>query len=63
LVNFINSKHFLQRAAMLARIASSVLATAIPSVRLTVCLSHACIVSKWLHVAQCSLDCQIAKCV
>jgi len=33
--------------------------TAIPSV----CLSHAGIVSKRRHVAQCSLHCQIAKCV
>jgi len=28
-----------------------------------VCLSHASIVSKRLHVARCSLHCQIAKCV
>ena len=42
-----------------ARIASAVLATAIPSV----CLSHAGIVSKRLHVARCSLHCWIAKCV
>jgi len=41
-----------------ARIASAVLATAIPPV----CLSHAGIVSKRLHVARCSLHCQIAKC-
>jgi len=33
------------------------------SVRLSVCLSHAGIVSKRLHVARCSLHCQIAKCV
>ena len=33
-----------------------------PSVRLSVCLSHAGIVSKRLHVA-CSLHCQIANCV
>jgi len=50
-----------------ACIASAVLATAIvsicPSVRLSVCLSHAAIVSKWLHVARCSLHSQIAKCV
>jgi len=50
-----------------ARIASAVLATAIPSVRLSVCLSirlsHAGIVSKRQHVAWCSLHCQIAKCV
>jgi len=45
------------------RIASAVLATAIPSVRLSVCLSHAGIVSRRLHVALCSLHCQIAKCV
>jgi len=51
---------FLQRDAM---IASAVLAIAIPSVCLYVCLSHAAIVSKPLHVAQCSLHCQIAKCV
>ena len=50
-----------------ARIASAVLATAIPSVcpsvRPSVCLPHAGIVSKRLHVARCSLHCQIAKCV
>ena len=45
------------------RIASAVLATAIPSVRLSVRMSHACIVSKRRHVARCSLHCQIAKCV
>ena len=33
------------------------------SVRLSVRLSHACIASKRLHVARCSLNCQIAKCV
>jgi len=42
-----------------ARIASAVLATAIPSVRPSVCLSvrpsHAGIVSKRQHVARCSL--------
>jgi len=42
-----------------ARIASAVLATAIPSVR----LSHAGIASKQRHVARCSLDRWIAKCV
>ena len=54
-----------------ARIASAVLAIAIPSVcpsvslsvRLSVRLSHAGIVSKRLHVARCSLYYQIAKCV
>ena len=46
-----------------ARIASAVLATAILSVCLSVRLSHAGIVSKRRHVAQCSLHCQIAKCV
>jgi len=50
-----------------ARIASAVLATAIPSVcpyvRPSVCLSHAGIVSKRRHVARCSLHCRIAKCV
>ena len=50
-----------------ARIASAVLATAIPSVRLSVrpsvCPSHAGIVSKRWHVARCSLHCRIAKCV
>ena len=54
-------------ASIFARIASDVLATAIPSVRLSVCLSvrlsHAGIVSKQRHVARCSLPCQIAKCV
>ena len=46
-----------------ARIASAVLSTAIPSVRPSVRLSHAGIVSKRRHVARCSLHCQIAKCV
>ena len=46
-----------------ARIASAVLATAIPSVRLSVCPSHAGIVSKRRHVARCSLHHWIAKCV
>jgi len=46
-----------------ARIASSVLAMAIPSVCLSVCLSHAGIASQRLHVAQCSLHRQIAKCI
>jgi len=49
------------------RIASAVLATAIPSVCPSVCpsvrLSHAGIVSKRRHVARCSLHCQTAKCV
>jgi len=45
------------------RIASAVLATAIPSVRLSVRPSHAGIVSQRRHVARCSLHCQIAKCV
>jgi len=44
-----------------ARIASAVLAMAIPSVCPSACLSHAGIVSKRLHVARCSLYCQIAK--
>ena len=48
-----------------ARIASAVLAMAIPSVRLSVCLSvclsHAGIVSKRRHVARWSLHYQIAK--
>ena len=50
-----------------ARIASAVFATAIPSVRLSVCPSvcpsHAGIVSKRRHVARCSLHRWIAKCV
>jgi len=50
-----------------ARTASTVLAIAIPSVRLSVCLSvrpsHAGIVSKRRHVARCSLHRWIAKCV
>jgi len=52
-----------------ARIASAVLATAIPSVSLSVRpfvrpsvrLSHAGILSKRRHVARCSLHCRIAK--
>ena len=46
-----------------ARIASAVIATAIPSVRLSVRPSHAGIVSKRRHVARCSLHHWIAKCV
>jgi len=50
-----------------ARIASAVLAIAIPSVCLSVCpsvcLSRASIVSKRRHVARCGLCCWIAKCV
>jgi len=50
-----------------ARIASAVLATAIPSACLSVCLSvrpsHAGILSKRRHVARCSLHCRIAQCV
>jgi len=45
-----------------ARIASAVLATAYPSVRLSVRPSHAGIVSKPRHVARCSLHRWIAKC-
>ena len=44
-----------------ARIASALLATAIPSVRPSVRLSHAGIVSKRRHVARCSLHRWIAK--
>jgi len=50
-----------------ALIASAVLATAIPSICLSVCLSvrlsHAGTVSKRLHIARCSLHCQIGICV
>jgi len=46
-----------------ARIASAVLTTAIPSVRLSVHPSHVIIVSKRRHVARCSLHRWIAKCV
>jgi len=50
-----------------ARVVRAVLATAIPSVclsvRPSVRLSHAGVVSKRRHVARCSLHCQIAKCV
>jgi len=46
-----------------ARIASTVLAMAIPSVCLSVRPSHAGIVSKRRHVARCSLHRWIAKCV
>ena len=60
-----NNSHFY--SARNARIASAVLATAIPSVRLSVRLSvrpsHAGIVSKRRHVARCSLHRWIAKCV
>jgi len=44
-----------------ARIASTVLATVIPSVCPSIRLSHAGIVSKRWHVARCSLHSQIAK--
>jgi len=61
-------RHFLQRAQCShCKIASAVLATAIPSVRPSVrpsvCLSHAGIVSKRRHVARCSFHRWIAKCV
>jgi len=46
-----------------ARIASAVLATAIPSVCQYVRLSHAGIVSKRRHVARCSFHRWIGKCV
>ena len=64
-----NHAHFRHRqpcgftARRNARIVSAVLATAILSVCPSVRLSHASIVSKRLHVARCSLHCQIAKCV
>jgi len=45
------------------RFASAVLATAIPSVCLSVRPSHAGIVLKRRHVARCSLHYRIAKCV
>ena len=55
---------FLQRTQCEnARIASAVLAIAIPSVCLSVRPSHAGIVSKRRHVARCSLHRWIAKCV
>ena len=64
---FVLSVDFAFTARRNARIASAVLATAIPSVcpsvRPSACLSHAGIVSKRLHVAQCSLHCKIAKCI
>jgi len=44
-------------------IASAVLATAIPSVRLSARPSHTGIVSKRRHVARRSLHSQIAKCI
>ena len=46
-----------------ARIASTVLTTAIPSVCPSIRLPYAGIVTKWLHIARCSLHCQITKCV
>jgi len=55
--------HFLQRAAVLPLQALYYLRQFRPSVRPSICLSHAGIVSKRLHVARCSLHCQIAKCV
>ena len=54
---------FLRRAAMLALQALYYGISVRLSVRLSVCPSHAGIVSKQLHVSQCSLHCQIAKCV
>ena len=45
-----------------ARIASAVLAIAIPSACPSVRLSHAGSVSKRRHVARCSVHCRIAKC-
>ena len=48
-----------------ARIVSAVLATAIPSVRLSVCQSvtRRYCVKTTARIARCSLHCQIAKCV
>jgi len=54
-----NTVIFLQCATMLALQALYYLQQFRPSV----CLSHTGIVSKRLHVARCSLHCQIAKCV
>jgi len=69
LTDYTHSKYSQQcfYSACNARIASAVLATAIPSVclsvRLSVCLSHAGIVSKRRHVARCSFHRWIGKCV
>ena len=54
---------FTARAMLALQAASVVLATAIPSVCLSVCPSHGGIVSKRRHVALCSLRRWIAKCV
>jgi len=59
----VNEESHVFTARRNARIASAVLATAIPSACLSVCPSHAGIVSKRLHVARCSLHRWIAKCV
>jgi len=59
----INNWRWLFTARRNARIASAVLATAIPSVHPSVRPSHAGIVSKRRHIARCSLHCRIAKCV
>ena len=53
--------HSIFTARRNARIASAVLATAIPSVCPSVRLSHAGIVSKRRHIARCSLYCQIER--
>jgi len=58
-----NTGNYFQTIITARRIESAVLPTAIPSVRLSVRLSHAGIVSKRRHVARCSLHCHIAKCV
>jgi len=58
IVSATSSEGFLVTAR---RIASAVLATAIPSVCPNVRLSHAGVVSKRRHVARCSLHCQIAN--
>jgi len=62
-INIALKRIFVFTARRNARIASAVLATAIPSVRLCVRPSHAGIVSKRRHVARCSLHRWIPKCV
>jgi len=52
--------HFYSAAALIAT-QSAVLATAIPSVRLSVCLSHAGTLSRRMKVGSCGLHDEVAK--
>ena len=48
-------------AATLLPMQSTVLATAIPSVGMSFCLSHAGTPSRWMKTGSCSFQCEVAK--